>query len=552
MLDGDDRNNPFPGLLASELDTPDAGNVWVSFIKFDLSPFTGMTINSATLELTSFFNHHQGIFTHEIYSSSDDSWEEDTITGLNRPSDSTLTLLDSTNIDGVSQTYTWDVMAGVVGTDGLAGTGELLTLMIRPELSQAGTAFGPHFFDRDDLSGFPRLLINVEQGDRFSDVPTDYWAYSFIETLSASGITAGCGGGNYCPEKSVTRAQMAVFLERGMRGGDFSPPAALGNAFLDVGKGDFAASFIEQLASDGITAGCGSNNYCPDDTVTRDQMAVFLLRARHGSGYSPPTAVGVFDDVDLSHWAVHWIEQLASEGITSGCGANNYCPDAIVTRAQMAVFIVRTFLLGYPTVSQPMLSQAFASALNGLVGNELPLPEPFSASSEGITVDVTPTAIGFALCLPPDPTAPPNTTSPLYGCQADVKIDVSASANSKKLHVTANFDNVFVDFEGDWDTNVSLSGSAEGYAILSDVIYTATFDLIDLGNDMKEIGPLTESTFDYGASVVELEFDDSFLNLFFGGIGNFLLDQPLSDLSTLIDQIVTITADTIPPFELEE
>ena len=128
-----------------------------------------------------------------------------------------------------------------------------------------------------------------------------------------------------------------------MNGGDFSPPAATGNVFLDVAANDFAASFIEQLAADGITSGCGGGNYCPDAVVTRDQMAVFLLRAKYGSSYSPPTATGVFGDVDLSHWAVNWIEQLAAEGITAGCGGGDYCPDAEVTRDQMAVFLVRTF-----------------------------------------------------------------------------------------------------------------------------------------------------------------------------------------------------------------
>jgi len=177
----------------------------------------------------------------------------------------------------------------------------------------------------------------------FNDVPTDYWAWSFIETLAESGITAGCGNDNYCPTSPVTRAQMAVFLERGIHGSGFSPPAATGNVFLDVAATDFAASFIENFFLDGITGGCGNNNYCPNVEVTRDQMAVFLLRAKHGSSYTPPTATGVFEDVPLSHWAVHWIEQLAAEGITSGCDSNNYCPDAVVTRDQMAVFLVRTF-----------------------------------------------------------------------------------------------------------------------------------------------------------------------------------------------------------------
>ncbi len=50
----------------------------------------------------------------------------------------------------------------------------------------------------------------------FSDVPTDYWAFASIEALNASGITAGCGGTNFCPDDNVTRAQMATFLARAL------------------------------------------------------------------------------------------------------------------------------------------------------------------------------------------------------------------------------------------------------------------------------------------------------------------------------------------------
>jgi len=202
----------------------------------------------------------------------------------------------------------------------------------------AGDACDPD----DDNDGIPDTEEEFPQG-RFGDAPPTYWAYTFIEKLSDAGITAGCGGGNYCPLDPVTRAQMAVFLERGMNGSNYVPPAATGNVFNDVGAGDFAANFIEQLAADGITAGCGGGNYCPDSQVTRDQMAVFLLRAKYGSNYSPPAATGVFNDVPPGRFAAAWIEKLAADGITAGCGGGNYCPDAEVTRDQMAVFLVRTF-----------------------------------------------------------------------------------------------------------------------------------------------------------------------------------------------------------------
>jgi len=112
-----------------------------------------------------------------------------------------------------------------------------------------------------------------------------------------------------------------------------------------VAANDFAAAFIEQFAADGITGGCGSGNYCSSNPVTRAQMAVFLLRGKYGSNYTPPPATGIFADAPLGSFAVDWIEKLAAENITSGCGGGNYCPDAPVTRDQMAVFIVRTFEL---------------------------------------------------------------------------------------------------------------------------------------------------------------------------------------------------------------
>jgi S-layer family protein len=184
----------------------------------------------------------------------------------------------------------------------------------------------------------------------FSDVGAQYWAWSFIERLYAAGITGGCNLSplRYCPEGTVTRAQMAIFLERGINGSSYNPPAVGGGTgFTDVDPTYWAGAWIKQLAADGITGGCGTGIYCPESAVTRAQMAIFLLRSKHGASYSPPAVGGStgFTDVDPSYWAGAWIKQLVAEGITAGCGSGAYCPEAPVTRAQMAVFLVRTFNL---------------------------------------------------------------------------------------------------------------------------------------------------------------------------------------------------------------
>ena len=188
--------------------------------------------------------------------------------------------------------------------------------------------------------------LEVSSGT-FTDVPSTYWAYNFIERLYSAGITGGCSSSPmmYCPESSVTRAQMAVFILRGEHGSAYVPPAATGTVFGDVSTSTFAAAWIEQFASEGITSGCGGGNYCPDSNVTRAQMAIFLLKGKYGSAYVPPVATGIFSDVPVGSFAADWIEQLAAEGITSGCGGGNYCPSANVTRAEMAVFLVRAFNL---------------------------------------------------------------------------------------------------------------------------------------------------------------------------------------------------------------
>jgi len=116
--------------------------------------------------------------------------------------------------------------------------------------------------------------------------------------------------------------------------------------FTDVPIDHWAGDFIEELAAEGITSGCGAGLYCPNNPITRAEMAVFLLAAEHGQGWTPPLSTGlVFADVPIDHWAGDFIEQLAAEGITSGCGGGLYCPNGAVTRAEMAVFLTATFSL---------------------------------------------------------------------------------------------------------------------------------------------------------------------------------------------------------------
>jgi hypothetical protein len=206
-----------------------------------------------------------------------------------------------------------------------------------------------------DWAAHPMRFITIsgyrsDDAPAFSDVPPTHWAWDDVEKLYVEGITAGCGSGIYCPERQVTRAEMAVFLLRAKYGPFYVPPAVgYSTGFDDVPVDHWAAAWIKQLHAEGITAGCSSTSYCPQASATHAQMAVFLLRVKYGIGYTPP-AVWYIDFYDVSnfHWAVNWIQQVAAEGISYGahnCSVaynfGRFCPENPVTRAEMAGMLLR-------------------------------------------------------------------------------------------------------------------------------------------------------------------------------------------------------------------
>jgi hypothetical protein len=275
----------------------------------------------------------------------------------------------STSVTGVSTSAPFDdfalTLAGITGSfiSSVTGSGSIYTVTVN-----TGSGNGTIRLDMLDddsisdsnhepLGGYGSGNGSFSSGQTYTisktiffDVPDTYWAWNYIERLYAAGITSGCGTNPliYCPTTIVTRDQMAVFLLRGKHGSSYVPPKATG-IFEDVPAEYWAADWIEQLAAEGITSGCNVSpkQYCPTVGVTRDQMAVFLLRAKYGSSYVPPKATGVFQDVPADYWAADWIEQLAAAGITAGCSASPmlFCPSTAVTRDQMAVFLVRNFNL---------------------------------------------------------------------------------------------------------------------------------------------------------------------------------------------------------------
>lgn len=186
--------------------------------------------------------------------------------------------------------------------------------------------------------------FTVVQGAAFLDVPPGHPFYNEIGKLSARGVTVGCGGGNYCPDQAVTREQMAAFIIRAL--GEFNPPPPAQQRFADVPPTNPFYAFIDRLAALGITVGCGGGNYCPSQPTTREQMAAFIMRSL--DEFNPPVPPSQrFDDVPPGNPFYNFIDRMGTLGITSGCSVSPplYCPTQSATRGQMAVFLVRAFNL---------------------------------------------------------------------------------------------------------------------------------------------------------------------------------------------------------------
>jgi hypothetical protein len=119
-----------------------------------------------------------------------------------------------------------------------------------------------------------RELGLAPRSEGFSDVSSSHPHAGSIGALAATGITTGCGGDRFCPESSVTRAQMATFLRRALKLPESAPIGVRDVASDNVHRGSIGA-----LQKAGITQGCSSDRYCPTSRVTRAQMAAFLQRS---------------------------------------------------------------------------------------------------------------------------------------------------------------------------------------------------------------------------------------------------------------------------------
>ncbi len=200
------------------------------------------------------------------------------------------------------------------------------------------------------------LLAPLLPGGTFID-DNDSVHEASIEAIAASGITVGCNpplNDRFCPNQSVSRSQMAAFLNRAL-----ALPAATDDYFSDD-DGSIFEDDINRVAAAGITLGCNpplNDRFCPVRSISRAEMATMLARAFD----YPASNVDWFGDDDASvHEAA--INSIADAGVTLGCNPpdnTSFCPTEPVTRAQMASFLVRA--LGLDPITPPPLPSDYVT-----------------------------------------------------------------------------------------------------------------------------------------------------------------------------------------------
>ncbi len=263
-------------------------------------------------------------------------------------------------VSGPSASCTWTANTNVAWATPSASTGVgsgTITLTIPANTTGA------------DLTGSLTIAGNVVPLSEaftvqaFADVPPSAYYFDAVNIMAAMGITSGCAVDEFCPNNSLTRAEMAVFLVRGAYGtGPFTySPTPY---FTDVQPTDFGFAYIQKLYELGITAGCAVDLFCPNEVVTRDQMAVFLIRDRLGATtvFTYP-GTPYFTDVPASYWAFAWIQRLDYDQITQGCAPNLYCPTESVTRGETSELLVRALFNDLLPPTTPVITQISPNVL---------------------------------------------------------------------------------------------------------------------------------------------------------------------------------------------
>lgn len=187
-----------------------------------------------------------------------------------------------------------------------------------------------------DVQHFSQYAVLV-YNKSFADVSSSNWAHDVIKSMAAKHIIEGISGTAFAPQGEVTRAQFAAMITRAL-GLKAASPAA----FADVDAKSWYAEAVAAVSEAGIVLGRGQDTFAPDERITREEMAVMIVRAyeyQQGSKSNVAAAGSFSDDALIHDWAKNAAGIAEQAGLIKGRGNQQFAPQASMTRAEGAQVI---------------------------------------------------------------------------------------------------------------------------------------------------------------------------------------------------------------------
>ncbi len=187
-------------------------------------------------------------------------------------------------------------------------------------------------------AGYVAPSVPVVSAGSFGDVPTDSWAYEYIDTLVKAGIINGKGDGNFAPDDNVKRGEYTkmIALAAGLT------PDSSKCSFPDTIY-SWSSPYVGAAVHAGLISGINQNEFAPEIDITREQAAVIIARALKLEPANPTDKFS--DDSSISDWAAGLVYALRDAGILSGRDNNMLCPGDNLTRAEAAKLIAVVYEL---------------------------------------------------------------------------------------------------------------------------------------------------------------------------------------------------------------
>ena len=320
----------------------------------------------------------------------------------------------------------------------------IYALPITPTRAPSVAGFDNNWMLAKDSALFTDLPA-VEQSTAITRFSDGDWAAPWIEECAGRvpAIVGGYGGGQYRPGQAVDRAQMAVFIQRAL---ELELEPYEGRFPGDVLSSYWAWPQIEALARAGIVGGFGGGNYRPTLGVNRDAMAVFVARGMAGGEVNVPSgpSIATFTDVPTGYWAFNHVEYCVANGVVSGYSPTRYQPSWGVDRGQMAVFVYRGFIkpdgavvvLAGPAITAVDTEAAGYDGWTSATQAEASAPGTAYVGFDAVAAPAADIEVTFELRGP----ATPTPTATVTVSAADIATAKTAAETSGSPYVYAKWD----------------------------------------------------------------------------------------------------------------